>query len=302
MSKNNIGSVLLVSGWMITVLLFTGYADVSDEIAANVKVLSSERQSAAKYKPELQKAWRSFNIGDTQKAHDLFQQVESRPDATEAEKVQALFGLATNYQFAIPKGKPEKARQYFRRIIEEYPNNSTASWALLKLGTMEGSANLDARNRARKYYREVLAQYPSGLAIHEATLRLAQTYFFELEPEEAANGMEILENHMKQYPDNPLASSMLFRLSYWYSEVERDYENSYRHGRILGELQMADPQRWGMQFWNVAQTLRFRLNQPEESLKWYRKLIDDCPYHYLVLPSRIAIAQLHEQLNEQAEE
>jgi tetratricopeptide (TPR) repeat protein len=283
-------------------VLLTSFGNTESKIDSEVKVLTRERQGGQEYKDDLKKAWRAFDIGDTRTVHELFTRVSEKADATDAEKVQALFGLATNYQFAIPKGKPDKAREYFQRIVDEHPKNTVAAWALLKLGILEGSADLEARNRAKVFYQRVRDEYPTSLAIHEATLRIAMGYFFDMEPEQVAIAIEMLEKHMKDYPDNPLASIMLFRLSYWYSEIERDYEKSIKHGLVLGEMKMADPQRWGMQFWGVAQTLRYRLNQPEEAIKWYQKIIDDCPRYYLVLPARRAIAELTEQLKNKPQE
>ena len=271
----------------------------NDKISSDIAFLTSERQHAEKYADDLKKAWRAFDISDTDRAEKIFKKVLNAKDAAEVERVQALFGLGTNYQFAVPKEKPDKARECFQRILDEYPDNSIAVWSLLKMGVLEGTDSAEARERGRQYYNNVLQRHPGSLAIHEAALRLAGGYFYELEPEMAAKGIQTLEEHMEKYPDNPLASVMLFRLQFWYAEVNRDYDKSVEYGLELGEFMMADPQRWGIQLWSLAQMMRIRQNRPVESLKWYKKIVEVChDYPFMVLSAKEIINEITMQQNE----
>jgi len=59
---------------------------------------------------------------------------------------------------------------------------------------------------------------------------------------------------------------------------------------------MADPYRWPMQYWNIAQMYRIKFNKPAEAVKWYQKIVDEAPRDYLVYAAKEFIKELSEGL------
>ena len=59
-------------------------------------------------------------------------------------------------------------------------------------------------------------------------------------------------------------------------------------------MKLCDPFRWGQNYWQVAQFLRFGLKRPEEAVLWYEKVIAEAPGTAMVLSARKELAQLRE--------
>lgn len=300
--------VWILFSFVIAILCLTAISIVASQAndkvynSSDVAELSLERQSGDKFSEDLRQAWEAYNLGNNTLSSSIFKKVFDADLSNNSERVQALFGLAVNAAYGTIE-RPKKARKYFNRIVEQYPQNTVAAWALLKLGQLEGTDSTAQRQAAREYYQKILEQYPDSLAIHESVVRLAGTYFYELDPNLTKVGTEILESHLEKYPDNPLASIMRFRLFYWYAEVEKDYEHAIKHGAILGELKMSNSDRWGQQYWSVAQIYHYKLNMPREALKWYKKIIaDETPLNLFTFSAKQKIKEITENLEIQKSE
>jgi tetratricopeptide (TPR) repeat protein len=233
-----------------------------------------DRQKGALYSDQLKKAWEAHRRLNSPGAIELFKQVLNKPDATESERVQSLYGLATAYAFGQPE-QLEPARQCMELIINDYPSNAVVPWAHVEIGRME--LLQDNKEEARRRFRTIIDQYAGQPATHEAVLRLASTWFFELEPEKARRGLELLEHHLEEYPNNPLSPIMHFWLTYWYQQCERNYDKGLEHSVILAGMKMSDPMRWSLVYWNAAQIYRLRKDNPGQAMRWYQKIIDNCP-------------------------
>lgn len=265
------------------------YADTS-----NSSVLNSHGE---KYTIDdtLKSAWDAYFHANGAKAIKLFDQALSFPDRSDDKEVQALFGLGTVYAYAAGLTNIPKARNYFLHIIDNHPNSPCVPFAFLKLGLLEGRITPAERERARDYLLSAMQRDPNSLAAHEAVLRLSNLYFYEVDPALAIKGVEILENHLKQYPTNLLAYLMHFRLSYWYQDVYRDYELGLNHSLHAAKFGMSDPQRQCMVYWNIAQIYRLRMNKPEQACIWYKKIIIEYPRDYFVFPAKIQLSNLTNQ-------
>lgn len=267
-----------------------------------VDTLTRERQRADRYSEELSKGWRHFHGGRSDQARTVFEGVLESRNATAAGRVQALYGLGLCHKFRRPVSRPDAARESFQRIVEEFPESSVVPWALLELGILARKkwADLDHQgsghenDEARGYFLRILKDFPDSLAIHEAAVRLASSWFFEVRPEVSRRGVEILEEHLRRYPDNPLASTMHYRIAFWYLSVAQNYPKGVPHLVRQGEMKLCDPFRWGQNYWQVAQFLRFGLKRPEEAVLWYEKVIAEAPGTAMVLSARKELAQLRE--------
>ena len=271
-----------------------------------VDVLTRERQGAGRYSESLTEGWRHFHGGRSDQGRTIFENVLESGDATPADRIQALYGIGLCDKFRRPVSRPEAARESFQAIVDEFPKSTVVPWALLELGILERKkwADLDHRGSghendlAREYFRRILQDYPQSLATHEAAVRLASSWFFEVQPEASIRGVQILEEHLRRHPDNPLASTMHYRIAFWYLSVVQDYPKGVPHFVRQGEMKLCDPFRWGQNYWQIAQFLNDGLNLPEEAVPWYEKVIAEAPGTAMVLSARKDLAHLRRKMAE----
>ena len=175
-----------------------------------VDVLTRERLGAGRYNQPLTEGWRHFHGGRSDLGRTIFEEVLEGGNATPADRLQALYGLGLCDKFRRPVFRPEAARESFRAIVEEFPESTVVPWALLELGILERKKWVDLDHRgsghendlAREYFRRILDDFPQSLATHEAAVRLASAWFFEIRPEVSILGVEILEEHLRRHPDD----------------------------------------------------------------------------------------------------
>ena len=276
-------------------------AEETNPAAADIAILTRDRTSAGRYGESLREAWGSFKASDCRAAAREFEAVLGQSDRLDADTVQALFGAGLSYRYMRPFSDVVKAKSAFTRIISEFSEHPVVPWSYLELGKIarKKSADLDFRDQSeenaesRRIFRHILDHYPDSPAVHEAAIRLASTYFFESLQVEGHRGVDILEEHLAKYPENPLEPVMLLRLQLWIFEIQQDYEKSVKYASRLGEMRMSDPQRWGRHFFHIAQTYRLGLNQPERAQRWYREIIEVTPKGRHTLSAKKIINKLN---------
>lgn len=282
-------------GWVLTfsavlgTWLVSGCRDRRDDTDARSALTVEQRCQVW-----LTDAWTQSRMGNVPKAAEFFECVLEEAAAEPSQRVQALFGLGNVYQFCSP-AQPLRAEQYFQRIVTEYPSSDVAPWAQLRVGQLQDLQNPAGRERAQELFASILDEHGDEDVADEAALSLAATYFMETDPTIVQLGLITLEEHMQRRPDNALASSMLFRLSYWYMEVERDYDKGLQYGLLLGAAGMCNPKRQAMQYWGMGQVLSLRMGKDDEALMWYQRVVDEFPRDYLTYPASQKVRQLQQQ-------
>jgi len=253
------------------------WAPTTPSLQGDVDVLGREKQAGDQYSNRLREAWSEYNTSGFSEAVELFESILTADDAHDTDVVQALYGAAISYSYLAPVPDLETARNYFELLLNKFSHYPAAAWALLELARMESLNEEEGRTRARAYLRRLMEDYPESLAIHEGALRMANTYFYELDPALTAKGIAILESHLSDYPKNPLASIMHFRLAYWYTETMHAHGKALPHSLRLGHLRMADPFRWSRHYWHIAQLYRLKFDEPEQARVWLRKIVEEAP-------------------------
>lgn len=258
--------------------------------------LSTDKQSAVRYSEILVRAWKFYDGKLLDQAKREFNVVLEAQDAKGDDIIQALFGIGLCYVNTEPFPEKEKALKSFQKIVEDYPGSKIAPWALMEIGNLKNEKGNTGQKEAQGVYRRVIGEYPESMAIHEAVLRLANSLFYELKDSDMNVAASLLENHLQQHPENPLASTMHFRLDYYYSQIRQDYEKCIVHAVKLGELGMSDPFRSSRQYWHIAEIYRLMLNQPDKAIPWYRKIILDIPKSEHVYAARQRLNELNASL------
>lgn len=243
----------------------------------DVDYLTQERRSGIVYSDRLREGWEKYHHTEFVAAAAIFESVIEAPDAAEADVVQAHYGAAMSFSFQVPFADTENARRHFLTLVDDYAEYPAAAWALLELARMESYSSDEGRIRIRAYLQRMFEHYPESIAVHEAAIRLASSYFYETNPELTAHGVAILEDHLELHPENPLASIMHFRLGYWYTEAMHAHDRALPHSLRLGHLRMADPFRWSRHFWHIAQLFRLKFNDPESAWFWLEMIVEEAP-------------------------
>ncbi len=257
--------------------------------------LLAEQHEGERYKEELQQGWVFFKQSQIDRAIEAFKQILEQPDATEKDRTQALFGLGLSYRFDRPVPQKGEARSVFQKLRQNYPTHPLAPWALMELGSLEHQRVSGGEEEARRYFQRVVDEYPESLAIHEAVLSIVNTYLYETTQASARKAMDILEAHLKAYPNNPLNTVMHFRADYTWSDILLDYEKALPHALALAEQKMSDPFRWSRHYWHVASIYHLRLKQPEKAIPWYQSIIEETPESPHVFAAKQMVQQLKQE-------
>jgi len=239
--------------------------------------LLGSRRVAAASAGELSQAWQAYGRSNLEQAEPLFRQVAEATNSSAGERCEALFGLAWCHAFRRPLSDTLGAIEIFARITQDFSDDPLVPWALIELGNLRVKKGQAGQETGRKFYRQVLARHAESPAVHEATLRLANALLYELTDPQMKEGAALLERHLQQHPDNPLAVIMHFRLDYYYGDIRLDYAACLPHAIKVAELKLSDPFRWSRQYWHVAEILRLRLGRSAEAAHWYRRIVEECP-------------------------
>lgn len=284
------------SKWMGGVICLAGALCLAGAVRVaagnDVAELTRGRRAAGVYAQELSRAWALFDRAEIRDARDLFSDVAESADATEEDRVQALMGLGWCGRFGRPRPDRNLALHSFTELIERHPDHPAAPWALIELGILHTRKERSGGATARPFFQQVLDEYPDSPAIHEALLRLAGTWFYDIDDEYSARGFRHLERHIEEHPGNPLAIIMHFRLAHWSFEVFQDYSRGLPHSRYVAREGMSDPSRWPFINWQVAEVYRLRLGQPDKAIPFYARIILDSPRSMHVLGAKKRIEEL----------
>jgi tetratricopeptide (TPR) repeat protein len=277
---------------LCAVLCFACVAVGQDDSGAGAAAVLGPRREAKVFRAELAEAWQAYGRSNLETAEPLFRRVSEAPNAPRGEVCEALFGLGWCREFRRPLPDATGAVNIFARIAQEFASDPLAPWALIELGNLRVKKGQPRQEAGRKHYREVIEKYPDSPAVHEATLRLANSLLYEMTDAEMNEGAAVLERHLKQHPDNPLAVIMHFRLDYYYGDIRLDYAACLPHAIRVAELKLSDPFRWSRQYWHVAEILRLRLGRPVEAARWYRRIVEECPTSMQALASAELLAAI----------
>lgn len=299
------GALILRIGCLFAAgLASAAMAEDREDRGGDVAALMSEQRPAGRYGEELQRAWERFHSGDPGEALERFQAVLEEESLPESSRIQARYGIGYCHRFMRPIPDEARAVAVFEGLLEEYPDSDLTPWLLLELGILsrkksadlEYEPNLAVNARSRGFFERILEEFPESVVVHEAAIRLSSSYFFEVEREYADRGVEILERHLRRYPDNPLIVVMHMRLSVWYFAVHRNFEKSQEHAVKLGTLRLSDPFRWSRNYWHIAQTYRFAFNDPAAAAPWFRRIIEEAPKSPHVFLARKILRQIERDL------
>jgi outer membrane protein assembly factor BamD len=191
---------------------------------------------------------------------------------------------------ALDKQRWVTAREYFRQLVDTYPQSPFRADAKLGIGdTYLGEGTAEAYVLALNEFREFLAFYPTHARADYAQFKLGMTHFYQMHgPErdqtETREAIKELTVFVERYPNSALADEGRQRLR---EARDRLSESEYRVGffyyrsrwypgaidRFKSVLER-DPlyTRRDAVYYHLADALA-RVQRPAEALPYFEKLI-----------------------------
>lgn len=182
------------------------------------------------------------------------------------------------------------AREYFRQIVDGYPQSEVRADAKLGLGdTYMGEGGVQAYVLALNEFREFLTFFPSHPRADYAQLQIAMAHYKQMaKPErdqtETREAVKEFEVFFERYPNSPLAGEARQRFR---EARDRLSESEYRVGLFyyrsrwypgavdrFKALLKIDPEYTGRDavYYYLAETL-YKVQQSAEALPYYERLV-----------------------------
>jgi len=187
-----------------------------------------------------------------------------------------------------------EAREYFRRLVDTYPQSQFRPDAKLGIGdAFFGEDRIESNILAANEYREFLTFFPTHPKADYAQYRLAMCYARQVlaprrDQTATREAVREVDRFLENYPDSPLMADV--------RQLERDLRDR------LGDYEYAIGLQYYRQRWYTGAMMRFqyilenypnytrrdqvyfyvgemlmRANQAADALQWYEKIIDEFP-------------------------
>lgn len=206
------------------------------------------------------------------------------------------------------------AREFFRTLLDSYPQSPVRAEAKLGLGdSFLGENTAEAYVLAINEYREFLAFYPQNEHAHRAQFQLAMAYFQQMRgPErdqtDTKNAIQELSVYVQRYPDKPLIgearqklreardrlSMSEYRVGYFYYRTQRWYPGAIdRFVTILRD----DPEftRRDAVYFYLAQSL-LKVQRPADALPYLDRLLKEFVESEYLEEAKVQAEEIRAQL------
>jgi tetratricopeptide (TPR) repeat protein len=196
---------------------------------------------------------------------------------------------------ATPQNLAEASRLY-TLLVTRCPAGKFTPRAMIALGTIAEQVDYlgdkTDLETARNWYSKAKVASGEGSELgHEATLRLASTYIQTFEAAQIRRGLQMLEEHLAKYPDNPLASAMWqYAGNTWLYPLgdEKRAIDCYLKADARGLLEVG---REGPVYWRIA-NLAERNGMREVAMTYYTRIIQKTPTSGKAYESQLALRRL----------
>ncbi len=194
-----------------------------------------------------------------------------------------------------------KKYQLVAETFADTPSAPLAWMALARLADAPEYEKQRDRDKARELYRKIVDDYADSQTAHEARLRLAMTYFEDpTDPNAQTRGISLLTHHLDKHPRNYVAIAMHTQLALVH-QVRGEYAESVEHWiaaddvdeqaaraelsaedrklggrRLLSRIaqhRVMDSSARATQYYRIAQLAEKRLKDYELAVKYYERIV-----------------------------
>jgi outer membrane protein assembly factor BamD len=201
------------------------------------------------------------------------------------------------------------SREYFRQLIDSYPQSQYRADAKLGLGdTYLGERSGESFVLATNEFREFLNFYPTAERAHYAQFQLAMTHFKQMraamrDQTETRDAIRELQAYVTRYPDKPLIGEARAklreakdRLADWDAGVAEHYFRIKWYPGVVGRLVpllVSDPEytRRDGAYYYLGESL-LKIKRPAEALPYYERLVKEFEQSEYLEKARLRIAEL----------
>jgi outer membrane protein assembly factor BamD len=201
------------------------------------------------------------------------------------------------------------SREYFRQLIDSYPQSPYRADAKLGLGdTYLGERSGESMVLAANEFREFLSFYPTHPRAQYAQFKLAMSHFYQMraamrDQTETRDAVRELQAYVTRYPDGALIDeareklrAAKDRIDDWdYGVAEHYFRIKWYPGAVgrLVPLVAADPQytRRDAVFFYLGESL-IKINRQAEALPYYERLLKEFEQSQYLEPAKKRIAEL----------
>jgi outer membrane protein assembly factor BamD len=184
------------------------------------------------------------------------------------------------------------AREYFRQLIDSYPQSPFRASAKLGLGdTYLGERSGESFVLAINEFREFLNFYPTHPDAHYAQFKLAMAHFYQMrapmrDQTETRDAIRELQAYVTRFPDKPLIDEARQklreardRLADWDSGVALHYFRIKWYPGVVGRLVpllASDPEytRRDAVYFYLGESL-LKIKRPAEALPYFERLVKE---------------------------
>jgi len=129
--------------------------------------------------------------------------------------------------------------------------------------------------KARYWYQRTYQEWPDTNAAHTALFREAALSINQFsDPEEVIKGCELLSEWLEQNPDNELAPVAAVFLAESYDRILNDPQQALRFYMLAEELGWVSQVQTGVQRWRAAEVAE-SLGKWDEAIAFYQKIIQE---------------------------
>jgi tetratricopeptide (TPR) repeat protein len=231
----------------------------------------------------LNEGWQAIRFADWTTAGR--QMAKARDQGDRTLRAEAIYALGYIAQYHPQEPDDQRARELYKKVVDEFAKTPSAPWAHLALARMEDLPPLESDqriDRAREMYRQVIEAYPDHPVADEAVLRLAYTWLNKVGDTQAQKqGLNMLDKWLKNHPDNYLAAAMYLAIGQ--TKVDAGQYRSAvnalvaadatdaRGKRIFGTRTLSQTVRSNL-YWQIGRIAESQLKDYELAREYYLKI------------------------------
>jgi tetratricopeptide (TPR) repeat protein len=245
-------------------------------------------------------AWNNYRSGAYSAAIEEFNAAVIQTPETSEDHLQALYGLATTWNWRSPGDDRAKAESLYQKLQQLSPGHDLAAWSLLALARLKHVAPVDQNfdaPEARRAYQECIDRFPNHPAADEAFIYQQSTLIVSMKPEEVKQASATLEKFVVQKPNSRFNSPAYHLLSKAYELLKQPDKQLQARVKAI-ELEERDPENpepeFANAYWNIATIAEFDAGDFDTARKYYQRLIDEYPTDIHKFGAKLALRRMDE--------